>query len=40
MAKSAKKRQAAFKPLSRKSQLKFKKRMQANHEILSKLEAK
>jgi len=40
MAKSAKKRQAACKPLSRKSQVKFKKRMQTNNEILSKLEAK
>jgi hypothetical protein len=40
MAKSAKKREAAFKPKSRKTKLKFSKRMQANNLVLSKLEAK
>ena len=40
MAKSAKKREAAFKPKSKKTQLKFNKRMQANNLVLSKLEAK
>lgn len=39
MAQSAKKRLASSKPLkSRKTQVKFQKRMENNHQILSKLE--
>jgi len=37
MAKSPKKRLAPFKPTSRKSQIKFEKRMENNHKILNKL---
>jgi len=37
MASSAKKREAAFKPKSKKTKLKFQKRMQANNAVLSKL---
>lgn len=39
MAKSAKKREAAFKPLSRKTKNKFSKRMQNNYKVLAGLEA-
>jgi hypothetical protein len=40
MASSAKKREAAFKPLSKKTKANFRKRMQANNLVLSKLGAK
>jgi len=37
MAKSAKKRLASFKPTSRKSQIKFEKRILNNNKVLNKL---
>lgn len=40
MAGSAKKKKAAFKPLSRSTKLKFKKRMAANLKTLARLETK
>jgi hypothetical protein len=40
MAKSAKKRLAPFKAVSRKSQLKFEKRMEHNNKVISKLQSK
>jgi hypothetical protein len=39
MASSAKKRDAAFKPLSKKTKKKFSKRMQNNYKVLASLEA-
>jgi hypothetical protein len=40
MAKSAKKRLAPFKAKSKKTQLKFEKRMETNNKIISKLQSK